>query len=156
MSVQGWDLFAGIEREEVQRILSMGSKRTVASGSILFELGEEAVDLFLIERGAVRLTLPVTVGGKTSNALVEERLPGQLLGWSAVVPPHRYTLQASASVDTELLCLPRSSFLGLLTDMPSVGSRVFANLAGILGERLQVSQTMWIREMQRVLSNRDA
>ncbi len=154
MLVMDADIFASLSREEVGRILSMASPRTVPAENVVFGLGDEAINLFLVEKGAVKLTLPITVAGKTLDTLVEERLPGQLLGWSALVPPHRYTLRASATVDSELQSIPRNSFFDLLDSMPSVGYTVFTNLAAILGERLQLSQTMWIREMQRRLSNR--
>jgi len=154
MSTQNWKIFEGLAEEDVNTILALGSSKTVSQGTVLFGLGDEATDLFLVVRGAVKLTLPLTVNGETSDALVEERLPGQLLGWSALVPPHQYTLQACAPVETDLLALPRTGLLALLSDTPAVGYAVFTNLAKGIGRRLQISQTMWIREMQRVLTTR--
>ena len=154
MATHDWDLLEGLGEDDVNRILALGSSRTVPQGTVLFGLGDEATDLFLVEKGAVKLTLPLVVDGESSDALVEERLPGQLLGWSALVPPHQYTLQAFAPVETHLLALPRITLLGLLSETPTVGYAVFTNLAKVVGQRLQISQTMWIREMQRVLASR--
>jgi len=154
MATQKWDLLEGLAEDDVNRILSLGSSRTIPQGTALFGLGDEATDLFLVERGAVKLTLPLMVDGESSDALVEERLPGQLLGWSALVPPHQYTLQAFTPVETDLLALPRTDLLGLLSDTPKLGYAVFTNLARVVGQRLQISQTMWILEMQRVLASR--
>ncbi|MBT8396582.1 MAG: cyclic nucleotide-binding domain-containing protein [Gemmatimonadetes bacterium] len=154
MATPRWDLFEGLSEEDVTRILTLGSPRPVSQGTVLFRLGDEAIDLFLVQSGAINLTLPLMVNGESSNALVEERLPGQLLGWSALVPPHQYTLEAFAPVETDLLSLPRVDLLDLFAGDPGVGYVVFTNLARIVGQRLQISQTMWIREMQRVLASR--
>jgi hypothetical protein len=39
---------------------------------------------------------------------------------------------------------------------PEVGYAVTLNLAAVIGQRLQVFQTMWLREMQRVVEMRYA
>lgn len=82
---------------------------------------------------------------------VEERLPGQMVGWSGLVPPHRFTLNATAPLETELLALPRGALLAHFAAWPAVGYVVNQNLARIVGQRLQVLQAMWLREMQRGL-----
>ena len=74
-----------------------------------------------------------------------------MVGWSGLVPPHRYTLNASAPLVTELLALPRAALLAHFAACPAVGYVVCRNLAGIVGQRLQVLQAMWLREMQRSL-----
>ena len=151
-----WDLLKGLPEGDVANILALGSSRTLSPGTLLFDLGDEAADLFLVETGKVNLTLPVRVGGDHHDALVEERLPGQLLGWSGLIPPHRYTLQARAPVETELLALPRTALLDLFSARPEVGYSALSNVAKVIGQRLQIFQTMWIREMQRTLEARGA
>ena len=88
--------------------------------------------------------------------LVEERMPGQMLGWSALIPPHRFTLNATAPLATELVALPRPALLDHFATHPQVGYTVLTNLAAIIGHRLQVLQAMWLREMQRVIELRCA
>ena len=151
-----WDLLESIPEEDVTDVLSVGSQRTLPEGSVLFSLGDEATHIFLVVSGKVSLTLPLRVGDGHQDALVEERIPGQLLGWSGLIPPHRYTLQAVASEETQLIALPRADLLTLFSARPEVGCALLGNLAKVIGQRLQVFQTMWIREMQRVLESRSA
>ena len=79
-----------------------------------------------------------------------------MVGWSGLIPPHRFTLQARAAVDTELLALPGPTLRTLLLEKPEVGYPVVSNLARIVGERLTIFQTMWIRELQRSVENQSA
>lgn len=145
------DLLEGLSTEDVADLLALGRRERVEAGAALFRLGAPAEALYIVERGRIRLTLPIHVAGRSEELAVEERLPGQMVGWSGLVPPHRYTLNASAPLVTELLALPRAALLVHFAARPAVGYVVCRNLAGIVGQRLQVLQAMWLREMQRSL-----
>lgn len=150
------DLLQGLAAADAAAVLALGSRVPLAEGTTLFRLGSEASSLYVVERGRVTLTLPMHVGGRDQDVLVEERLPGQMLGWSALIPPHRFTLNATAPLATDVLALPRQALLDHFGQHPEVGYTVLTNLAGIIGHRLQVLQAMWLREMQRVIELRCA
>ena len=145
------DLLKGILPDDASRILLLGTRKACAPGEVLFEMGDEARALYLVDEGRVDLTLPMRVGGRQEHVAVEERVPGQMLGWSALVPPHRFTLKATAAVETLLLALPRTDLQALFSSRPEVGLAVLTNLAAIVGQRFQVFQTMWLRQVQRAV-----
>ena len=145
------DLLIGVAPPEAARLLKLGTPRTLSSGDVLFRLGDEAHTLFLIERGHVALTLPIQVGGREEEVLIEERVAGQTLGWSGLIPPHRFTLTATAPVETSVLAFSRGGLLDYFGARPEVGYAVIRNVAAVMGHRLQVMQAMWIREMQRMV-----
>ena len=148
------ELMNGLPPDEAERVIALGSRVTLPSGAVLFHLGAEADGVFLIERGRIVLTLPMQIGGREQDILVDERLPGQTVGWSGLIPPHRFTLKATAPLETEVRALSRASLLGHFAAHPDVGYAVMRNLASVVGQRLQVFQTMWLREMQRVIELR--
>ncbi len=145
------ELFAGLSLDEVNEALSFGSRITIRARSELFRMGDAADRLVIIERGRMRLTLPMHVRGQEEAVQVEESVPGQTVGWSALIPPYRFTLTATAPLETELIALSRDSLRGYFEKYPSVGYTVSLNLAAVIGRRLQVFQAMWLREMQRNL-----
>ena len=145
------ELLTGVEEAAALEIRGLGRLVRVAPGDLLFRLGDEATDLYLIERGRVALTLPMRVPNIEEEVLIEERQSGQTLGWSALIPPHRFTLTAKALVDTEVLALPRPKLLAYFDQHPQAGYAVTRNVAAVTGQRLQVFQAMWLREMQRVV-----
>ena len=87
---------------------------------------------------------------REETVLVEERGTAQALGWSALTPPYRFTLTATALVETEVLALPRPALFAFFDRHPQVGYVVARNVAAIIGQRLEIFQAMWLREMQRV------
>jgi CRP-like cAMP-binding protein len=148
------DLLAGLAEEEAARVLALGSRIALSAGQVLFNLGDAADSLFIVESGRIALTLPLRLRDGQQDVLIEERSPGQALGWSALVPPHRFTLKAAASIDTEVLALPRAALFEHFAAHPAVGYAVTRNVSAVVGQRLQVLQTMWLREMQRVVEIR--
>jgi len=145
------DLLQGLPRDQADRVLALGSRIFLNSGAELFHMGQEAERLYLITRGHIKLTLPMQVRGQEGNVLVEERTSGQTVGWSALIPPHRFTLTATAAIDSEVLAIGRDALRGCFSASPETAAAVAMNLATVIGGRLQVFQAMWVREMQRIV-----
>jgi CRP/FNR family cyclic AMP-dependent transcriptional regulator len=143
------DLLVGLTEVEAAHIMSLGAPLTLAPGEVLFRLGEPADRVYLLRSGRVHLSLPIAIRGKDEDVLIQERLAGETVGWSGLIPPHRYTLKAAAPVITELIAFPRAALIEHFSVHPAVAYTVMRNVASVVGHRLQVFQTMWTREMQR-------
>ncbi|MEI6668830.1 MAG: cyclic nucleotide-binding domain-containing protein [Acidobacteriota bacterium] len=154
MSTHQTDLVKDLAEADAAAVMALGVAVRVPSGGELFKLGAEATSLYVIERGRISLTLPLQLQGRDEDILIEERLPGQTVGWSALIPPHRFTLKATAQLETELLAFSRAALLEYFKVHPLVGYVMTHNLASVVGQRLQVFQAMWLREMQRVVELR--
>ncbi len=151
MTNPDWEIIRGLEPDDAAEVAALGIQRLLPAGSVLFELGAEADHLFLVVRGRANLTLPIQLEGRPQDMLVEERGPGQMLGWSAIIPPHQFTLKVTAPLEAEFLAFPRDELLTHLANRPEVGYVVMRNLAATVGQRLQTLQVMWLREVQRLL-----
>ncbi len=74
------------------------------------------------------------------------------VGWSALIPPYRFTLNGRRPSSTPRCWRSRASaLLEHFAAHPAVGYLVARNVAAVVGQRLQVFQAMWLREMQRVV-----
>ena len=148
------ELFDGLSQQDTDLVMALGTRSILPSGSVLFNLGDRADRIFIIERGRVALTLPIQVLDHSEDVLLEERVPGQAVGWSALTPPHHFTLKGVAVFETELLAFSRTALSDHFAAHPAVGHTIMRNVAATVGQRLQVVQTMWLREMQRVVATR--
>jgi CRP-like cAMP-binding protein len=146
------ELLAGLQEEVAAAVMALGTPMSLRAGRVLFDLGTEADTIYVIERGRMTLTLPIDVGGREEHVLIEEREAGQALGWSALIAPHRFTLKATASLDSVVVALPRAALLEHFAARPAVGYVVMRNVAAVTGHRLQVFQAMWLREIQRAVA----
>jgi CRP-like cAMP-binding protein len=143
------ELFQGLAPEDAASLLALGTDLQLPSGAVVFSLGDDADRLFLVERGRISLTLPIQIGGRLEEVLVEERGPGQVLGWSALIPPHHFTLRATAPLASALRAFSRVALIEHFETRPDVGRVVYRNVGTVIGHRLHVLQAMWLREMQR-------
>src|SRR4051794_14386548 len=114
------ELLNGLTPEQAGEVLALGKRLVVPSGAELFHLGGDAESLFVIQRGRVRLTLPMEVRGGEEDVLVEERARGQTVGWSALTPPYRFTLTATAPLETEVITLTRDALREHFVAWPAV------------------------------------
>ena len=145
------EMLTGLSVEDAEEVLALGSTVALAPGDVLFDLGDDAQCVYLIRRGRIALTLPMSIGGRHEDVFIEERLPGQTCGWSALIPPRRFTLKASSPLETEVTAIPRVALLDYFAAKPQVGYIAALNVAAVIGQRLQVVQAMWLRQMQRLV-----
>jgi CRP-like cAMP-binding protein len=151
-----YELLKGLTPSQAEQVLALGSRKTIPSGGSLFRLGDAAEFLYLIARGRVRLSFPMLLRGQHEDVVFEEKAPGETVGWSAMVPPFRFTLSATAPLETEVIALSRSALSSFLQAEPEIGRGVSLNLVMLVGQRLQLVQTMWMREIQRTVELRSA
>jgi CRP-like cAMP-binding protein len=150
------DLLQGLDEAEAGRVLALGKRTVLTTGAELFHLGDAADSIYLVARGRLRLTLPMQVRSREEDVLVEERSAGQTVGWSALIPPYRFTLTAFAPLETEVIALPREALNEYFGSHPTTGYAVSLNLSSVIGQRLQLFQAMWLREVQRMVELRCA
>ena len=145
------ELFEGLSREALQRLLATGKSRTLQADEYLFLLGDDASDFCVLVKGQVDLCFPMRLRGAVKDVTVESVGPGQALGWSALVKPHRFTLSARAIEPSEVIRFARRDLLELFQAEPSIGYAFFTKVSEIVGIRLHTFQALWVRELQRAL-----
>jgi len=150
------DLLKGLAPDEAASVLALGRRVVLTTGAELFHLGDTADSIYAVTRGRVRLTLPMQVRSREEDVLVEECSSGQTVGWSALTPPYRFTLTASVPLETEVVALPREALNRYFAGHPDTGYTVSFNLSCVIGQRLQLFQAMWLREIQRMVESRCA
>lgn len=143
------EFLAGLAPADAAELVALATVIRLSRGDVLFDLGQQADSLYVIEQGQIALTLPLQIRGHGEDILIEDRSTGQAVGWSALIPPHRFTLKATAPLDGRVLAFPRVALLEHFSRNPTVGNVVMRNVAAMMGQRLQVFQAMWLREMQR-------
>jgi CRP-like cAMP-binding protein len=145
-------LFAGLSEEECRVLAGLARRRTARAGEGLFRVGDPADEVYVIFRGRVELTFPLVVMGETKETRFQSLEAGRTLAWSALVPPHRLTMSARASTDVELLGFERARMLGLFAERPAIGHAVMTNLCRVVAGRLHELVALWVREVQRNVS----
>jgi CRP/FNR family cyclic AMP-dependent transcriptional regulator len=147
-------LFAECTEQELAKLDALAGDRELDDGELFFEHGDVAREVGVVTTGEVQLELPVSVLGASKSMHFESKTRGEVVGWSALVPPYRYTLSARARGRAALATLPASELAILFDSDPRLGFRVLRSLAAIVAQRLELTRSMWLREIQRNLEER--
>lgn len=145
-------IFKDLKDEDISRLEEIGRIRTLRSGEYLFQLGDAADRLFVVTAGVIELCSPLALGDTVKDVCVESKPAGSVLGWSALVPPYRFTLSARSRGECDVVGFPRHDLQGLFEQNPSLGYTFMMRLAGVIGRRLLKLQALWARELQRTIS----
>lgn len=103
------------------------------AGAEILREGEVTRDLGIVRSGRVALRLRVPERGPTTILTVE---PGDIIGWSAIVPPHRSTSTVVALLPTEILRIDGPALRAELALDSDLAAAVYLSLLEALARRL--------------------
>lgn len=119
------------------RLLATAREVSWPAGFRIFEEDAPADRFWVLDRG--RVVLDLYVPGR-EPAVVETLGPGQLLGWSWLVPPYRWSLGALAVEPGQALEFGATAVLGLCAADPWLGHRLLRYCGAAIGERLRAAR----------------
>lgn len=119
------------------RLESLVRSASFDAGAEILREGDPTTAIGVVARGRVALRLRVPERGPTTILTVEA---GDIIGWSAVVPPHRATSTVVALVPTEVLLLEGSSLRRQLDTDAGLAAAVYPVLLEALAHRLNATR----------------
>lgn len=141
-------IFEDISPEAVQALCDRGLTCTFSAGHQVFERGQDADAVMILQEGTVELFFPVRIMGAIRPLTLETKQAGDVVAWSALVSPYRFTLSARCATKSILVGMNREILRDYFETAPHVGYLFMRNLAGVVGRRFQAMQTLWIGELQ--------
>jgi CRP-like cAMP-binding protein len=126
-------LFAELTPAQTERIEPMLESARFRAGQTLFQQGQPADYLYMLESGVVRVEHKPFDGPTLTVARIQ---PGGIFGWSAALKRPEYTSGAVAEQDGLAVCM-RAEMLGRLCQAdPELGCLLLGRLAEAIAERL--------------------
>ena len=147
-------IFEDMTREAVEELCSRGKVVSFEANRVLFERGDAADELMVLQEGVVQLLFPVQIMGVVRDVAMETKQPGDIVAWSAFVRPYHFTLSARCASKCTLTSLRRDTLHRFFEMDPQTGYLFMRNLAGVIGRRLQAMHTMWMHDLQASATKR--
>ena len=126
-------------------VASTARQVRIDSGQPIFEEDQPAVGCWLIQTGHVELSTHIPGRG---SVVVQTLGPGDLLGLSWLVPPHRWHFTATAVEPTTATKLDTDRLRRLAADDPSLGYPLVLALFEELLTRLQSTRARLLQLYQ--------
>ncbi|MEP6677704.1 MAG: Rieske 2Fe-2S domain-containing protein [Betaproteobacteria bacterium] len=134
LSVAG--IFAGVSASTLTNLNELSHREEFDGGSALYEIGDPANDIYILESGRVEFLLGRDGRGSPSGFMLRK---GELFGWNALLEhqPNRIA-KASCLEKSVVLRLGGNETLKVLEADPASGYRVMRNLSNLIARYLTV------------------
>jgi len=129
--------FKGLEPQYLQLITGCASNVRFDSGEFFFHEGEEANAFYIIRQGAV--AVEAFLAGKGS-LIVDTYTDGEVLGWSWLIPPYNWHLDARATELTRAIALDGKCLREKCERDKTLGYELLKRFAKIIEQRLEASR----------------
>lgn len=128
---------AGLSPEAISRLASIARVREVPAGTELTREGQVTDAFAVVLSGRVALRMLVPERGMITMLTVE---PGDVIGWSAIVPPHRGTANAVAIEPVAVLEMEGEKLRPLLRSDHALAASVYPRLLQAVSRRLAATR----------------
>lgn len=128
----------GLSPQARSRLAAIGELRSVDPGAVLLREGSDTDRFGVLLRGL--LALRVAIAGRGTQTLLTVE-PGDVYGWSALVPPYRATSTVVALEPSELVVFEATQLRQLLADDDNVAAGLYPRLLQSMTRRLNATRT---------------
>ncbi|OPX20036.1 MAG: hypothetical protein BZ151_06145 [Desulfobacca sp. 4484_104] len=125
---------AGLESKHSQKLAECASLVSFNPGQMVYTEGQTATHFYLIRYGRVALEIHTARRGAITLATVGE---GEFLGWSWIVSPHRWHIDARALELTRAIALDFSCVLRYCEADHDLGYEFMKRFAVVLAQSLR-------------------
>jgi CRP-like cAMP-binding protein len=136
MALESVDLFQEVSEQSRSEIAQVATEESYAQGAFLFQAGDPAPFLYILQKGWVRLS--VARGGLLSHTVSD---PGEAVGWSSMAGTGVYTASAECLIPVTVMKIGNKKLDQILGGDPASGLAFYRRLARVIGRRLVASYT---------------
>ncbi|HZO90418.1 MAG TPA: cyclic nucleotide-binding domain-containing protein [Chthonomonadaceae bacterium] len=129
--------FEGLERRYLPLMVGCAANVRFAPGEFIFREGAEANQLYLLRHGKVALEVSMPDRAAITIQTLGE---GDVLGWSWLIPPHRWRFDARAVEPTLAFALDGKCLRGKCEEDHDLGYALMKQFASIIAQRLQATR----------------
>ncbi|MEH0448976.1 MULTISPECIES: Crp/Fnr family transcriptional regulator [unclassified Streptomyces] len=123
-----------MSKEHREQLMALAREVSFVTGERIFDEGAEADRFWIIHTGTVALDLQVP--GRQAAA-IETLGAGRLLGWSWLVPPHRWHLGAEATSPVRAYEFDAAPVREMCARDPGLDHELCTYVSGVLARRLR-------------------
>ena len=131
------ELFSGLDRDALALLAGCAHNAHAHQGEALFREGDPADRFYLVRRG--RVALELAAPGR-DPLVVETIEAGEVVGWSWLVPPYRWSCDGVVTEETDLVVLDGACLRGKCDADPALGYALLSRVTHVMLDRLQATR----------------
>ena len=124
--------FAGLDDEAITLVTGCAVNAHLRPGDHLFREGEPADTFYVVRHGRVAIQTRTPTGG----VVVDTAHDGDVVGWSWLVPPHRWAFDAVVTEQTSVVAIDGACLRGKCEADPALGYALLQRVVQVMATRL--------------------
>jgi CRP/FNR family cyclic AMP-dependent transcriptional regulator len=137
------EFFAGLGEDALKFLSACSNTRAIKKGQLLFRQGEAADKFYVVRSGRITVQMPAIMGPPLE---IQTLGKDQVLGWSWLISPYKWTFQSRAEEDSELLEFDGPAILARCEREPKFGYELLKKFAGLMSVRLDAARLKMMDE----------
>lgn len=136
-------LFTKLSEKQVEKLAGITEKRAYETGAIVYECGEPATHLFIVDKGSVSLRELKPSGlkpGGEKGLVFETAKRGDPVGTACLMEPRQYTLTAVCLESSSFWVMEADSLLRLCEEDADLGYKLMWKIAQIYFKRYSTAK----------------
>ena len=128
----GNPFFVGLDAQAIALVAGCAVNAHVRPGEFLFHEGEAADTFYVVRSGrvAIQMRLP------TEGVVLDTARDGDVVGWSWLVAPYRWTFDALATEETSVIAFDGACLRGKCETDPALGYALLQRVVQVMSARL--------------------
>ncbi|MDD4887121.1 MAG: cyclic nucleotide-binding domain-containing protein [Thiomonas sp.] len=135
--LQAHTILSALNPAQLARLLPHARALQIAAGEVLFQQGQEADAFYIVRTGSVQIGVPAING---PGVAVQTLGAHDVLGWSWLIPPYKWTFEARSLTRTTLLRFDGKAILQECERDPALGYALMKLFAALMSARLQAAR----------------
>jgi len=131
------EFFRGLNADDITLFTECASNVRFEAGEYVFREGQPADQFYAVRNG--RVALEVYVPGR-GGVTIQTVGPGDVLGWSWLLPPYRWQFDARAVEQTRALSFDGKCIRNKCETDPRLGYELMKRLAHVFTQRLEATR----------------
>lgn len=124
--------FKGLDEQAIALMAGCAVNKHVRLGEFLFREGDAANTFYVIRTGrvAIQMRLP------TEGVVLDTARDGDVVGWSWLIAPYRWTFDARATEDSSVIAFDGACLRGKCEADPALGYALLQRVVQVMSSRL--------------------
>ncbi len=144
-----YSFFVGLSLDQLDILAKAAEEMTVEAEHHFFREGEMVDQFYLVREGAVKIVFEVPVRDtehklseqfsrefQTKDVVVSTVGPGEMFGWSGLIPPHKATASAKAMMPSKVIAIDCRELRDVFEEDCRFGYLLTQKAARVIRERL--------------------
>ena len=130
-------IFSDLQPAHIKTLAEHAVEKKFAAGEMLFSQEDAAENFYILMDGSIKVGVPAIMG----PALVVQTLGADdVLGWSWLIPPYKWTFEAKAERDSTVLVFDGKTLLQLCEKDTDFGYALMKRFTGLMSQRLHATR----------------